>query len=351
MSDKIKSSNRSNDSKDSNGSKASNSSNESNESNGSIIVKKPNNHPFDINNVSLWLDKSDPSIRKIATEFILKTVYINHSKFLKTYKVAIKEMLDILKTNVLQFFINVDDINKSSYWIMQIIKKYINKKKYTIKIINDVKKLDESFPVIIADDASYSGSQISNTIGENFQNTKYNIFILIPFISNTSIDIIKRTYTDNLNEGSIMFLDRSIYIMKPIYELMSKDKIEKLFLYYSNNPKYIREYPIYFDHKVADNYSSFPLIYTYGIIPNNYNKELIHGYRSKGKLFKDIYEKLERIPLLKNCKKDIPYDIHIPQCPLQPYKANFTKLSRSVRRAKSYTYGKKSLYKKPIILR
>ena len=99
-------------------------------SSSSIIIKKPNRHPFDTNNVSLWLDKSEPSIRKIATEFILKTVYINHVQFLKTYKVAIKEMLDILKTDILQFFMNVDDINKSSYWIMQIIRKYINKKKY-----------------------------------------------------------------------------------------------------------------------------------------------------------------------------------------------------------------------------
>ena len=287
--------------------------------NSSIIMKKPNKHPFNTNNVSLWLDKSEPSIRKIATEFILKTVYINHVQFLKTYKVAIKEMLDILKTDILQFFMNVDDINKSSYWIMQIIRKYINKKKYIIKIITDVKNLDESLPVIIADDASYSGSQMANTIQDNFENTRFDIFILIPFMSNTAIDIIKKSYTDNNNEGSIKFLDTSIYIIKPIYELMSKENIEKLFLYYTDNPKYIREYPIYFDHKVADNYSSFPLIYTYGIIPNNYNKKIIHESKSNRKPFKDIFEKLERIPLLKNCKKDIPYDIHIPPCPCLLY--------------------------------
>ena len=194
----------------------------------SIIIKKPNKHPFDTNNVSLWLEKSDPSIRQIASEFILKTVYINHSQFLKIYKVAIKEMLEILKTDTLQFFINIDDVNKSSYWIMQIVKKYINNKKYTIKIINDVKKLDESLPVIIADDASYSGTQMANTIEDNFPRTKFDIFILIPFMSNTAIDTIKKSYTDNLNEGSIMFLDSSIYLMKPLYELMSKEKIEKL---------------------------------------------------------------------------------------------------------------------------
>ena len=315
-------------------------------SSSSIIIKKPNRHPFDTNNVSLWLERSDPSIRQIASEFILKSVYINHNQFLKTYKAAIKEMLEILKTDVLQFFINIDDVNKSSYWIMQIVKKYINNKKYTIKIINDVKKLDESLPVIIADDASYSGSQMSNTIEDNFPRTKFDIFILIPFMSNTAIDIIKRSYTDNLNEGSIMFLDKSIYLMKPIYELMSKEKIEKFFLYYGSNSKYTREYPIYFDHKVADSYSSFPLIYTYGIIPNDYNKQLIHECKAKKKPFKDIYDKMERIPLLKNCTKDIPYDLMTPPCPLQPYKVNFAKLSspKTKTKTKSYTNTKTKAY-------
>jgi len=320
-----------------NKSKSNSNSKSKSKSSSSIIIKKPNRHPFNINNVSLWLERSDPSIRKIASEFILKTVYINHNQFLKTYRVAIKEMLEILKTNVLQFFISIDDINKSSYWIIQILKKYINNKKYTIKIINDIKKLDESLPVIIADDASYSGTQMANTIEDNFQYTKFDIFILIPFMSNTAIDTIKKSYSDNLNEGSIMFLDKSIYIMKPIYELMSKEKIEKLFLYYGDNPKYIREYPIYFDHKVADSYSSFPLIYTYGIIPNDYNKQLIHECKEKRKPFKDIYDKMERIPLLKNCTKDILYDIMTPPCPLQPYKVNFTKLTSSSPKTNSKT--------------
>ena len=287
-------------------------------------IAKPNSYPINAKNVIKWLEQSDPSIRHIANEFILKTTYINYNMFLKIYKKAIDEMISMLDTNVLQFYISIDDKNKSNYWIMQIIENNVNSNKYKIIIVSDFSKLDHSYPVIIADDASYSGSQMANTIEDNFQHTKLDIFILIPFMSNTAIDTIKKRYSDNLNEGSIMFLDKSIYIMKPIYELIDKDKIELLFSYYTNNSKYIREYPIYFDHKVADNYSSFPLIYTYGIIPNNYNKQIIHDIKKKGLPFKNIFDKLERIPLLKNCSIDIPYDIHVPPCPQQPYKLNFT---------------------------
>jgi hypothetical protein len=290
-------------------------------------IAKPNSYPINAKNVIKWLEQSDPSIRHIANEFILKTTYINHNMFLKTYKKAIEEMISILDINVLQFFISIDDKNKSNYWIMQIIEKYVNSNKYKIIIVSDFSKIDPSYPVIIADDASYSGSQMANTIEDNFQRTKLDIFILIPFMSNTAIDTIKKSYSDNLNEGSIMFLDKSIYIMKPIYELIDKDKIELLFSYYTHNPKYIREYPIYFDHKVADSYSSFPLIYTYGIIPNNYNKQIIHDIQKKRLPIKNIFDKLERIPLLKNCTIDIPYNIMVPPCPQQPYKLNFKKLT------------------------
>jgi len=298
-------------------------------------IPKPNSYPINAKNVIKWLEQSDPSIRHIANEFILKTTYINYNTFLKTYKKAIEEMISILDTNVLQFFISIDDKNKSNYWIMQIIEKYVNTNKYKIIIVSDFSKIDHSYPVIIADDASYSGSQMANTIEDNFQRTKLDIFILIPFMSNTAIDTIKKSYSDNLNEGTIMFLDKSMYIMKPIYELIDKNKIELLFSYYTHNPKYIREYPIYFDHKVADNYSSFPLIYTYGIIPNNYNKQIIHDIHKKKLAMKDIFDKLERIPLLKNCTIDIPYNIHVPPCPQQPYKLNFKKLSTITNKTKT----------------
>ena len=51
---------------------------------------------------------------------------------------------------------------------------------------------------------------------------------------------------------------------------------------------------------------------------------------------------MERIPLLKNCIKDIPYDLMTPPCPRQPYKVNFAKLSspKTKTKTKSYTNTK-----------
>lgn len=294
-------------------------------------IVKPNSHKINITKLMLWLGNCDESIKSIANEFILHTTYISYRMFIKRYKQAVSEMMKMLKPEKLQIYLSDDNVNKSGYWILQIIKSIV---KIEIIVINNVKDIDNSTPVIIADDASYSGSQIYLFL-EDFANVKCDIFILIPFISNTAIDIINNSVKDYNIDGTIYFLDKSLYIMKPIYELMDKEKIEKFFIYYSIVPKNTREYPIYFDHKVADNYSSFPLIYTYGIVPNSHNKAIIHECKTKRIPLKDRFNELERVPILTNCDINVPYNLGTPKCPLQPYKLDFIKNKSNSRKSLS----------------
>tara|TARA_Y100000389_G_scaffold65563_1_gene61668 strand:- start:1272 stop:2249 length:978 start_codon:yes stop_codon:yes gene_type:complete len=310
-------------------------------------IIKPNNHKIDKQKLKLWLDNSDSNIKTIATEFILKTTHISYNIFKKFLLKSFKEMLFKLKTKTLQFFIisDNDEISykfKSGYWIFNHLLNYINTKIYTIKMINDIKDVDLSIPVIIPDDASYSGSQISSFI-ENFENTTCDIYILIPFISNTAIDVIKNAFNEYNINGELYFPDNK-YIMKPIYNLMEEQKIEKLFSYYTMNGKNIREYPIYFDHKVADNYSSFPLIYTYGIIPNIHNKNIIQMCKKYKIPLKNHFDELEKNPILKNCSIDLKYNIGTPPCPLQPYKKNFLEIKSK----STYLKSNKSLSNKSL---
>ena len=288
---------------------------------------KPNKHNINNDNLKQWLDKSDANIKLIANEFILKTTYISYNIFKKYLKKTFLEMLKTLQPSTLQFLILSDNVkvsfeNKSGFWVYQHILEYIGK--YNHKIITNIKDVDYNLPIIIIDDASYSGSQISSFI-ELFSNTNCDIYIMIPFISNTAIDVITTTFKESNIEGNLYFPIKNKFIMKPIYELMDTDKIVKLFQYYTKDGLNIREYPIYFDHKVADNYSSFPLIYTFGIIPNAHNKAIITKCKKEKIPIKNFYNELERIPLLNNCQYDIPYDIGTPPCPLQPYKINFIK--------------------------
>ncbi len=294
----------------------------------------PNHHSINSKKLIEWLKRSDREIRPIAKEFIDKTIYISYRKFKSVLYKCVNELLKHLKSkdkNVLQFFITDDDVSykyKSSYWIISHIQEYMEKyPEFSITVVDDKKKLDFSNTIIITDDASYSGSQISGIINDNFFDTKdCNIYLLIPFISNTALDVIINGFNENNNmNGIINYSSKSTFIMRPIYEIMDKDNIVKLFKYYTKEGSNIREYPIYFDHKVADNYSSFPLIYTYGIVPNEKNKDIIVNSKSKGIPFKNIFDSLDRVVFLNNCDNTYKYDIN-PACPIPPYKAHFIKL-------------------------
>ena len=84
--------------------------------------------------------------------------------------------------------------------------------------------------------------------------------------------------------------------MKPLTELMDIEKIKKLFNYYGS--KTITQYPIYFSHKIADSYSSFPLIYSYGIIANKKNKDIINDCKIRMIGLKTRFDELDKINLI-----------------------------------------------------
>jgi len=303
-----------------------------------LYISKPNNSEIDVNKMRLWLRQCDNEIKEIATEFIFITKYISYNTFLTELFKSVDEMLErykISNINVLQFYLSNNDnenyIYKSGFWVFNHIKAYIQlyinpyiKNKFKIINENDINKFNLNIPVIIADDASYSGSQISIYI-EDFTNKTCNIFILIPFISKKAIKMINIAFKENKINGGIYFNEISNFIMMPIHELMEEEKIIKLFKYYSINGTNINQYPIYFDHKVADSYSSFPLIYSYGIIPNKKNQNIIISCKTKNIPLKTKFNELDKIVFLKNCSNIIntPFDINKPLYPQQPYKPNF----------------------------
>ena len=290
----------------------------------------PNESNFNVKKLKLWFKKCDDAIKPIVNEFILSTTYISYKNFLKYLLLSIDEMIHTLKITTLQFFIpdeSEDYTAKSGFWIFRHIKIYIeqyySKKKYNITFTNDISEIDLKKPIIIPDDASYSGSQISSFI-EKFALKKCDIYILIPFISNTAIDVITNSFLENKIDGRLYFIEKNKFIMKPIYEIMDSDKIIELFKYYTEKGTNIRSYPIYFDHKIADSYSSFPLIYSYGVVANEKNKSIINDCRKKSIALKTKFKELDRIVFIENCiQNDTYFDINKPNCPLQPYKQNF----------------------------
>lgn len=265
-----------------------------------------------------WLLQCDYNIKDIAEEFLNITQYISNDIFDDYLFKSVNEMLEYYKKLEiihLQFYIPENDYNKSNYWVIKKILKLLTNDKYIITINNNPNLFDDKYPIIIADDASYSGSQISNYINDYINMDKYKLFILIPFISIIAIIRISENRNDK-----IKFIEKNRYEMKPLTELMEIEKIKKLFNYYG--AKTIIQYPIYFNHKTADSYSSFPLIYSYGIIPNKKNKDIINDCKMRLISLKTRFDELDRIIFLNNCNNitSEKFDINNPIYPIPPYR-------------------------------
>ncbi len=269
-----------------------------------------------------WLLQSDNNIRDIAEEFLNITQYISNDIFDDYLLKSVNEMLEYyeeLGILHLQFYIPENDYKKSNYWVIKKVLKLIINDKYMITINHNPNLFDEKYPIIIADDASYSGTQISSYISDYINMDKYKLFILIPFISNIAIIRINEK-----GNNKIKFIEKNKYEMKPLTEYMEIEKIKKLFNYYGT--KIITQYPIYFNHKVADSYSSFPIIYSYGVIPNEKNKKIIDDCKMKLIPLKSRFDELDRIIFLNNCNSIIitsnNFDVNKPIYPISPYKSN-----------------------------
>jgi hypothetical protein len=282
------------------------------------------NYNFNENLKNEWLTKCDNSIKDIAEEFLNITQYISNDIFDDYLLRSLDEMLDYYDTNkitALQFYIPENNFNKSNYWVINKLVKFLSKnEKYLITISDNLNNFNPNVPIIIADDASYSGSQITSYIEDNINIDKYDkLFILIPFISKIAIEKINSYFNDKNN---IRFIEKNRYLLKPLTELMENEKIKRLFSYYGNSN--ITQYPIYFNHKIADSYSSFPLIYSYGVMPNQKNKEIISYCKMHFIPLKNRFDELEKIIFLNNCDNDINnssnYDINNPIYPIPPYK-------------------------------
>ena len=275
-------------------------------------------YSFNTNLINVWLSKCDSSIREIAKEFLDKTEYISKDKFDEYLFKSLNEFLETNDIKKIQFYNPENNITKSNYWVINKLIKFITDDKYSISIYDNINDFDETYPIIITDDASYSGTQICNYIEDYIDVKKYKLFILIPFISNIAIERISNFSKD------IKFIEKNRYELKPLTQLMDKEKIKRLFDYYGNS--IISQYPIYFNHKVADSYSSFPLIYSYGIMPNEKNKEIIKSCKIKMVSLKTRFDELDRIIILNNCNDIIinssNYDINNPIYPISPYKIN-----------------------------
>ncbi len=259
-----------------------------------------------------WIDKQCYHDAKILGDFIIKiTRHVSFSEFQETllksiHKIPIKRQYVII--------IPVEgDTQKSNIWISSILIDKIQTLGLQIDIVDIIyykadKEIDAFNTIIIkvyginyidfiiCDDGSYSGGQME----ENIINiltcldmydifTSSRIYCLIPYISthafrilNTiseKVVLLNSDIIETVKERAIrlkcteLVLDGSTLNLKQESGIRYlKDSLNTYFPNLREKTSYnlaTGSMPFYFDHKIADYVSSFPVIYQYGYIQEN----------------------------------------------------------------------------------
>ena len=329
----------------------------------------PLNHKLNKEACDKFIENADISVRNICKIIIDNTMYVSYENFIRRIKIIIDEYIQL--TEHIHFYnsyrpifiynsINKDNIDeydilkfKSNYWIYKyvykllenIIKEYntsstsFKTKLIAINNLSNTPELQQNDFILFVDDCIFSGGQFNqtflrflNTIQRDTNPDIYNYYMLIPYGSDNAINFIKRRYYNNPTLSQVVKKRRIEHLNKPIFpnqmekitsirSVLNINQCELLESFYNTQLFSIDTYLIYFDHKLADK-ESVPTIFYLGVVPNNYNKDLIKDLNSSK--LKEVSKDLQLIPIINNCENYLQdLDIMEPKCPFTPYKKDF----------------------------
>ena len=199
-------------------------------------------YPINEENFARWVLNHSEPYRQAAINFRLKTRHVSFTEFKETIgKVVVDIVRYIYETNPENIILYIDErLTKSNFFVSLYMYSLLSNYKFNqpIKIItyiSDIKLFGETSLLILPDDATYSGQQISEELLTNIIGTPHPIFIAIPYISSFSYEYIKGW---RLN---LIFSEKS-----EIFEPLGGS------------------HTIYFDHKLADSASIYTDVYSIG---------------------------------------------------------------------------------------
>jgi len=305
----------------------------------------PFDHSLDKTQIKKFIDACDPKTKEISQRIFDNTEHVSFEKFLTNLNSNIYHLISISDFNR-PLFIYIDKVydfeNKSNYWLHLYVKGYIsyitNDKKEVI-VINDMndKLLMNDDMIVLIDDCIYSGQQMGETIDDiklkskkksyflfNFlsyfnkeseKKSSYNFYLLVSYISKKGLEHVRNKFrlNTNLNNSSLINAKYQ-HILKSTNSILNDKEIKLMNDFYYSYRLFKDKYMIYFDHKLADTISTITDFYL-GVVPNIKNKKLNDS---------SDYDKLDIIPVIKNCKHYIKgIDVMSPKCPAPPYKKTF----------------------------
>jgi hypothetical protein len=272
------------------------------------IEKNSGKHRIDREISEIFINSQiSPIIRQAAADLVNNTIYI-----------TLEEVTNIIERLVIQLytendlnsyekiFLNTGAINKSSYFLCVLALFYIRKHGFK-EPTHFVESFDHNIfdeagdnPVIIIDDSSYSGSQLSSVL--NFIYTSrikinkvpkiYSLLIALNKFSLLKLSLIPiETPKYHLIVSPFKLIYLPEYLYEPLIYTLGIERYIYLTCIFStfSAVDYLPNVSMYFDHKLADEVSTFSKTLLYGqIIPNYFHEKLKYMIENDSLLFRRI---------------------------------------------------------------
>lgn len=237
--------------------------------------------------------------RRAAKDLVDNTIYITLNE--------VDQIIENLIDNFYSMINENGDINKdiymfsgkpdkSFYFLCVLALKHIKRKgykepiKYFSTINNQILGEIGDNPLIILDDVSYSGSQLSKMLNDIFYNsyinklTIPNIYVMLIAVNKISYSKLLEVPIEKSRSGvnlkytktpfKIIVLEDKIY--NPLISTIGLERYFYINLFFSIFTVNLPNISIYLDHKLADDVSTYKKPLMYGpIVPTNYNYEII----------------------------------------------------------------------------
>ena len=258
------------------------------------IAQKSGKHSIDMIKAEEFISAQiSPTIRQAARDLIDNTIYITLEE---TSEIVERLIINLYTENNLnqydKIYLYTGPINKSSYFLSILALFYIMQNGYKVPT-HFVESFDDDIfdeigdnPIIYMDDSSYSGSQLSTMINDIYTsrvkvNKVPNFYFLLIALNSFSLLKLSLISTSKTSTAYINSPFKLLYLPERLYEPLIYKLGIKRYIYLISifstftTTNYLPNVSLYFDHKVADEVSTFTKTLLYGqIIPNYFYEKL-----------------------------------------------------------------------------
>jgi len=207
---------------------------------------------------------------RFADTVLKRTIYVPFDVLVEKLRRGFEEFLVDIKSAHFYILLNHRKFDSMALMVCQVLPRRRNFSFVTTKSI-----LPPGSRVVIIDDASYSGTNLTGQIDEiTYHNSEATIDVIVPYMSRFTYTYLSKNFPANFYQSELILLMEE-YLTERGLPSFSDETYRRFDAI--GNLEFHDQLPLYFDHAIGSKDSSFPTIYLQGIVPGGPDHGILIG--------------------------------------------------------------------------